>query len=170
MKPRLIILSDLWGTEKSEWIGYYIQNLKSKYDIQYYDCCELGKVDKTTYTERSLHIQFVNGGIDTAAQQLLKLEDEAVDILAFSIGGTIAWKAQILGLKIRTLHAISSTRLRYETQHPSCKLYLYFGEKDTYSPTPNWCSKMKLEPKLFKNKAHMFYTEIECIDEICSPF
>ena len=170
MKPRLIILSDLWGTEESEWIESYIQRLRLKYDIHYYDCCELGKVDKTLGTEHSLHTQFVNDGIATAVQRLLELEDEAVEVLAFSIGGVIAWKAQRLGLKITTLHAISSTRLRYETQQPNCKFYLYFGENDDYKPSANWYSKMKLEPKLLKNKAHNFYIEIECIDEICRDY
>jgi hypothetical protein len=51
MKPRLIILSDLWGKEKSEWVKGYIEILESEFDIKFYDCCELGEVDKGDYSE-----------------------------------------------------------------------------------------------------------------------
>jgi hypothetical protein len=50
MKPKLIMLSDLWGKEKSEWITDYVAVLESKFEIMFYDCCELGGVDKTIYT------------------------------------------------------------------------------------------------------------------------
>ena len=50
MKPKLIILSDLWGKEKSNWVSDYVELLKNKFEIQYYDCCDLGGIDKTDYT------------------------------------------------------------------------------------------------------------------------
>jgi hypothetical protein len=167
MKPRLIILSDLWGVEKSEWTGAYIQRLKTKYDIQYYDCCKIGGVDKTEYTENSLHIQFTNGGIERAANRLFELENDEVDVLAYSVGGVIAWKAERLGLKINRLFSISSTRLRYEREKPNCYPHLYFGEKDDYKPNFDWFNEMECEPKIIKDKSHTFYTELDSIIMIC---
>lgn len=167
MKPRLIILSDLWGIEKSEWIDSYILKLKSKHEIQYYDCCDLAKVDKTEYTASNLHTQFVNGGIEIAVNRLLELEQEYVDVLAFSIGGTIAWKAGLLGLKINRFYSISSTRLRYETQKSNCNIHLYFGEKDESIPNSNWHAMIRVDSTIFKNRVHTLYSEKDCIDRIC---
>jgi hypothetical protein len=33
MKPRLIILSDLWGKEKSDWVSNYVALLKDMFEI-----------------------------------------------------------------------------------------------------------------------------------------
>lgn len=167
MKPRLIILSDLWGIEKSEWINYYVKILEIKFEIQFYDCCELGKLNKSVYEESNLHNQFVNGGIEIAVKKLLELETKRIDVLAFSIGGVIAWKAQLNGLKINNFYSISSTRLRYEKEKPNCIINLYFGDKDSYKPTSNWFNKMELKPKIFANKKHELYTEIDYINELC---
>ena len=138
MKPRLIILSDLWGTEKSNWINYYLNALSPEFDIKYYDCCEIGNVDTTSLKEGVIHSQFIDHGIDLAVEKLIQLEDGKVDILAFSIGGIIAWKAGLKGLNINNFYAISSTRLRYESEKPSYAIKLYFGEKDLFKPDTNW--------------------------------
>ena len=168
MKPRLIILSDLWGVEKSEWIKYYIENLNLKFEIQFYDCCDLGKVNKSDYVEEILHKQFVNNGIEIAMERLLELEKETIDVLAFSIGGTIAWKAQLKGLKINNFYAISSTRLRYETSKPNCHTRFFFGEKDEYLPSSDWFNNIGIEPYIFTGKGHKLYSKIDCINEICN--
>lgn len=93
MKSRFIILSDLWGRDKSNWVSDYVELLRDNFEIQYYDCCELGGIDKTIFTEQSLHDQFVNGGFEIAVENLLNKEKGEIKILAFSVGGTIAWKA-----------------------------------------------------------------------------
>ena len=54
VKPRLIILSDLWGAKDNEWVSLYT-DLLNDFDIQYYDCRELGNVD--TFTKN--HTTFV---------------------------------------------------------------------------------------------------------------
>jgi hypothetical protein len=167
MKPRLIILSDLWGKEKSEWVSDYIQLLKDKFGIQYYDCCELGEIDKVNYTEENLHRQFVNGGIENAVANLLKTEKNQIDILAFSIGGTIAWKSALKGLNVRRLFAVSSTRLRYEEKIPNGAIKLYYGENDSNKPSNNWFEKHSIDFQIIKNKEHEFYTEIDCTTLIC---
>ena len=98
IKERLILLSDLWGEEKCEWMTYYTSVLEQHFVLQYYDCCELGDIDKSDYSEKNLHHQFINGGMEKAVENLLQKEKESVIVLGFSIGGTIAWKAAISGL------------------------------------------------------------------------
>ena len=88
--------------------------------------------------------------------------------MAFSIGGTIAWKACLIGLKIDNFYAVSSTRLRYETEKPNCYTNLFFGEKDVYKPSLDWHTSIGLKPNIFKDKEHQFYSEIENIEKICS--
>jgi pimeloyl-ACP methyl ester carboxylesterase len=167
MKPRLIILSDLWGKEKSNWVDGYFEVLNDKFEIQYYDCCDLGGIDKTNYTEENLHSQFVNGGIEKAVANLLKAEKNEIDVLAFSIGGTIAWEAAIKGLNVRRLFAVSSTRLRYENEIPNGAIKGYFGENDNNKPSNNWFENHAIDFEIIKNKEHSFYTQKDFATSIC---
>ncbi|PWA07971.1 alpha/beta hydrolase [Flavobacterium laiguense] len=167
MNSRLIILSDLWGKEKSDWVSAYVELLKDKFEIQYYDCCELGGIDKTNYTEENLHSQFVNGGIEKAVEHLLKTEKNQIDVLAFSIGGTIAWKAALKGLNFRSFFAVSSTRLRYEDEIPNGVIKLYYGENDSNKPSENWFEKLSIDFEIIKNKEHNFYAEKDFTTSIC---
>lgn len=144
MKPRLLILSDLFGGKNPKWIKLYSEILKSKFDIQYYDVLELGNINLGNFTKSDIHNQFLNGGIDEAVENLLDYEKGEVAILGFSIGGTIAWKASLKGLNISQLVAVSSTRLRFETKIPECKIKLYFGEKDLNMPNSKWFSDLKI--------------------------
>jgi hypothetical protein len=168
MKPRLIILSDVWGKEKSDWISGYLELLNDNFEIQYYDCCELGEIDKTNYIEEGLHSQFVNGGIQKAVANLLKIEKNQIDILAFSIGGTIAWKVALKGLNVRNLFAVSSTRLRYEDEIPNGAVKLYYGKNDKNKPSNDWFEKHSIDFEIIKNKEHDFYTEKEFANSICN--
>jgi hypothetical protein len=168
MKPRLVILSDLWGKEKSEWVQDYVAVLESKFEIQFYDCCELGGIDKTIYTEEHLHNQFLGGGIDNAVKNVLLLEKDKIDILAFSIGGTIAWKAILKGLKVDRLFAVSSTRLRYETEAPDCEIKLYFGEKDDFNPDSKWFGNHQVGFEILEKKDHQMYLEKDFKNLICN--
>ena len=167
MKSRLIILSDLWGRHKSNWVSDYVALLKDNFEIQYYDCCELGGIDKIIFTEQNLHDQFANGGIEIAVQSLLNKEKGEIKILAFSVGGTIAWKAALKGLKVSDLVAVSSTRLRYETQVPNCQVQLYFGEWDEYKPDGSWFLNCQIVPEINKNNDHLMYVEKDFIHLVC---
>ena len=168
MKPRLIILSDLWGREKSDWVSAYVELLKDKFEVQYYDCCELSEIDKTICKEENLHSQFIKGGIDKAVENLLKAEKNQIDILAFSIGGIIAWKAALMGLNLRNLFAVSSTRLRYEHEIPKSVIKLYYGENDNTKPNEDWFKKHSIDCVFIKNNEHDFYREKEFALSICS--
>lgn len=166
MKKRLIIVSDIWGIEKSKWLSNYTQILKTNYDVVIYDSCELGEIDKSNYTEENLHKQFVNGGIETAVENLIKLEKDKVNVLAFSVGGSIAWKFGLKSCNIESLICVSSTRLRYETIKPVGKIALYFGAIDMYKPNTEWFESMGIDKVLIKDKGHKVYSDHNFIDKI----
>lgn len=166
-KPRLIILSDLWGGSQPSWLAYYIALLKNTCQIQYYDCCQLGQLDTHTYTQDNLHQQFVNGGIAKAVKHLLERETEKISVLAFSIGGAIAWKAALHGLELKSLIAVSSTRLRYEKERPNASISLFFGEQDQYKPEEYWFELMDVKPQVFEQARHELYQEEGFAKKIC---
>lgn len=157
MKPRLLILSDLWGKERANWMSYYSEPLSKSFDIQYYDCCELGDIDKFIYTEEALHKQFVNGGLDRAIARLIELEQEDTHFLAFSIGGTIAWQFALKTGKVKSLYAVSSTRLRYETEKPEGKIKLWYGEADKHAPSQDWFDQLEIDHKIVRGQGHLIY-------------
>jgi len=160
-KPKLLILPDLFGGKNPEWINYYTNALRSKFEIQYYDVLELANIDASNLTETDIHKQFLNGGIDKAVETLLKLETDKVTVLGFSIGGTIAWKASLQGLKTTHLFAVSSTRLRYETEVPNCEIKVYFGENDPNNPIDKWFIDLKISNTILQGQSHDFYKKEE---------
>lgn len=167
MKPVLIVLSDLWGREKSDWIQFYTKPLSSIYTVKFYDSCELGGVDKSAYQESKLHEQFVNGGISGAVENLKAEGHKIIDILAFSIGGVIGWKAALNEMNIRAFFALSSTRLRYETEKPNCYIRLFYGEMDKYQPNSDWFEQLELENKIIPNALHEMYRDENVARFIC---
>lgn len=70
------------------------------------------------------------------------------------------------GLNANYVCAISSTRLRYETQKPNVIIDLFFAENDTNKPIENWFEIMQLEKIIFKNENHEFYMKPEFAKEI----
>lgn len=166
MKERLIIISDLWGREKSKWLIYYTQILEKKFNILIYDSCELGQVDISNYTQENLHKQFISGGIEKAIDKLVESEKHKVHILAFSIGGTIAWNYGLKSDNIKSLVCVSSTRLRNETKKPKGDLELYFGENDEYKPTAEWFESIKLEYEILSDKGHQVYCETQFAEQL----
>jgi len=132
MKNRLIILSDLHGFKAEK----YQQILENHFEIKFYDSRELAKIDKKKSKEKN-----------------------QINILAFSVGGVIAWKFALKTKNVKYLTAISSTRLRYEVKKPSAKINLYFGEKDNYKPDLKWFEELKLENKTYKNFGHELYED-----------
>lgn len=167
-KEKLIILSDIFGKEKSDWISLYFKYLESKFDITYYDSQTLGEVTLNTKNQESIHSKFINFGINKAVKNLVNSETESINILAFSIGGTIAWKAALIGLNVNRFWGISSTRLRYETEKPNCKTTLFYGENDSYKPDANWFQKLNINHHILENKDHDIYSKPETITFICN--
>lgn len=167
IKPRLLLLSDIWGKTNLEWLNYYIENLAHHFDIQFYDVCELAKIDRTKFTSEEVHQKFIEDGIARALDRILEKEIEEVILVGFSIGGLIAWKASLSGLKTRHLFAISSTRLRYEDEKPKCKINLLYGERDKFAPDNQWLQKVEIEPEIYSNSEHEFYREKPVATHIC---
>lgn len=168
MKPKLLILSDLFGGENPEWVKLYTNVLESKFEIQYYDVLELSNIDASNLSEAEIHTQFLNGGIDKAVAKLLELELGKVMVLGFSIGGTIGWKASLLGLKTTCLFAVSSTRLRYETKSPNCLIKLYFGENDLNKPESQWFLNLNITNETLESCNHHLYLENNNAVIICN--
>ncbi len=166
VKPRLIILSDLWGAKDNEWVSLYT-DLLNDFDIQYYDCRELGNVDTFTKNQKIIHQQFLASGIDSAVTKLQVLERGEVTVLAFSIGGIIAWKAGLKGLKMNSFYAVSSTRLRHEITKPLGRLKLYFGDGDSFQPSKEWYEKLDVDFDIVKNKGHKMYSEEDFAIRLC---
>ncbi|OIQ38591.1 MAG: hypothetical protein BM563_06045 [Bacteroidetes bacterium MedPE-SWsnd-G1] len=166
MKSRLIVISDLFGFKENNWIQNYEAILNDYFEVVFYDALVLAEIKKAGKTESELHNVFVNGGLEIAINNLLNLENELVNVLGFSIGGTIGWKAGLKGLPIKRLLTVSSTRIRKETSQPNCELNLIFGEKDSNAPSNNWFQLMELNYTRIRNAAHTFYKEKEHVEII----
>jgi len=84
-----------------------------------------------------------------------------VNILGFSIGGYIAWKAALEGLKISNLIAVSATRLRFETIKPDCNIVLIYGAYDSFQPSIDWYNRLELDKIIYADENHDLYTKPE---------
>ena len=164
MKQRLIILSDLWGIGRSQWWPYYEQPLRQHFELEWYDCSQLGEIDLNNYKQDQLHQQFLEGGIERAINNLLVTERQHAPalILAFSIGGTIGWKAIQKGLSCGYFCAVSATRLRKEKEVFPIKGKLYYGANDPFRPDEHWSQQqVNLPYELLPNYGHEAYTKAE---------
>lgn len=170
MKSRLLILSDLWGFRNADWLSNYTNSLKNEYEIVLLDCCELGDIEMEPYEQEYLHQQYRQGGIKRAVAKLCEAENGPVDVLAFSIGATIAWKAAMNGLDVHKFVGVSGTRLRMEIRKPDCDIDLLFGERDNFRPHKDWFKDMGLENVLVPNGGHRIYTDPSVAMEICEKF
>jgi len=167
MAEKLLVLSDMWGIKKGLWITSYFGYLQQYYNIEFYDVQQLANLDLPVMTEENIHQAFVNGGIDTAVAHLLKKEKEPCHILAFSTGGTIAWKAGLQGLPIKSLTAISPTRIRFENDAPNCDVQLIFGECDAFKPDMDWSRKVGVDFRTVSNFGHELYSDEKIISDVC---
>lgn len=167
MKKRLLIISDLWGFEHSKWQECYISTLSPHFELQVYDSCKIGEIDLNDYQEAKLHGQFVNGGIQKAVNRLLLEETKPLNILAFSIGGTIAWQFALKSNLVQSLVCVSSSRLRKENQKPSSSIQLHYGADDPYIPPSSWFEALKPNTRIWPNEGHQIYQSQNFCDAIC---
>lgn len=157
MKKELIIVSDLWGRNRSDWLVHFEQLLGERYDLKFYDACQLGEVDLTDYNQENLHRQFVDFGIEKAVNKLLNLEPKPKLYIGISVGGVILWRAGLLGLPIQKLVTISATRLRHETEKPNVPIQLFFGLLDEYQPDKNWFNALQVDGHFIPKGDHDIY-------------
>ncbi len=162
-KNRLIVLSDMWGTENANWLTEYTKGLNNHFEVVLYDSCLLGKVTPTPSNPDYTHQQFTENGIDKAVQQLIELEPDPVHVLAFSVGGTIGWKYGLKTDNIKALCALSSTRLRMESTQPSSEILLYFGTNDVFKPNSSWFKTMHIDFQCRNNMGHAMYKDYDFI-------
>ncbi len=167
MAEKLVVISDMWGVKKGLWITSYFGYLQQYYTIAFYDCQQLGNIDVPVSTEENIHNAFVEGGIDMAVAHLLKKEKDSCHYLAFSTGGTIAWKAALQGLPMKSLTAISPTRIRLENKKPDTSLNLIFGERDQFKPETEWMQKVGVDLQVIPNFGHQLYSDEKIIAEVC---
>ncbi len=167
MAEKLVIVSDMWGSRKGQWITSYLGYLQQYFDITYYDSQQLGNIDVPVNTSENIHRAFVEGGIDTAVAHLMRKESEPAHYLAFSTGGTIAWKAGLKGLPMKSLYTVSATRIRTEENKPECAITALFGDNDIYRPRADWYAKQNLNSDIVKGFGHTMYTDEKVIDKVC---
>lgn len=163
---RLVVLSDMWGPKKGMWITSYLAYLQQYYDIEYYDIQQLANVNLLKQTEKNIHSAFVEGGIDTAVSHLLKKETKPAHYLAFSMGGSIAWKANLKGLPMKSLYAVSATRIRKEVERVDVDVKMLFGSKDLYRPSVKWSETIGVDLEVVDNYGHEMYSDSEIIKKV----
>lgn len=166
-KSQLIILSDISGKQNDEWISIYLELLEAHFEVSYLDSKELAEIDESAESKEEIHAQFVSGGIEKAVSNLLNVPSKKPTILAFSIGGTIAWKAALKGLQIKKLIAVSSTRLRKEYQKPKIEMELFFGSEDENAPDEDWFDELVITPTVLDRKSHEMYKDESFSEFIC---
>lgn len=167
MAERLVIISDMWGAKKGLWITSYLGYLQQYFDIVFYDCQQLANLDLKVNSEENIHKAFVEGGIDTAVAHLIKKEKIVSHYLAFSTGGTVAWKAANLGLPMKSLYNVSATRIRKENNKPEVPTKLVFGGNDSNKPSSDWEKKVGIELETIDNYGHTLYTDEKIIKKVC---
>lgn len=161
-KPRLIILSDIFGS--SEEMKEYEKSLSPYFEIMTHDSRELAGVNELPQSE--VHSGFVNGGIESAVTELGKLNFQPDVVIGFSVGGTIAWK-YALENSISALYLISATRLRNEIAKPKSAIHLFFGALEEHGPVSDWFRKMMLAPVVVKSLGHECYKDKDVIERVC---
>lgn len=166
MKENIILLSDLLGTKDSDWMEKFKRGLSNRYKLKFYDVRVLGGIDTTIEDENEIHKQFVTFGIRKAIKKLTELEPKMKPYIGCSIGGVIAWKAGLEGLKVESLTTLSSTRLRLENEKPNCPIKMYFGESDKFKPGAAWLDQMNCEYEIIKGKGHNFYKDEKIVTKI----
>ncbi len=167
MAQKLVILSDMWGAKKGLYITSYLGYLQQYFDITYYDIQQLANIDVKILSQENVHRAFVEGGIETGVAHLLKKETEPAHYLGFSMGGTIAWKAGLMGLPMKSIYTVSSTRIRAEESKPECKTTALFGDKDMYRPKSDWHQRLGVKPELIKGFGHTMYADEKIIGRVC---
>ncbi len=167
MAERLVILSDMWGSKKGLWITSYLGYLQQYFDIVFYDCQQLANISLTLDTEDNICKEFVNGGMETAVAHLLIKESEPSHYLAFCAGGSIAWKAAIKGLPMKSLYAVSAMGLHTEREKPNCPVTMLYGEYDGLVPAKEWFSSLGVSVEVVPNFGQGLYTDEKIIKKAC---
>ncbi|MEA1784716.1 hypothetical protein U1E44_01300 [Arenibacter sp. GZD96] len=167
MAERLVILSDMWGSKKGLWITSYLGYLQQYFDIVFYDCQQLANITLPVDSYDNVCNEFINGGLDTAVTHLLRRETVPSHYLAFCAGGTIAWRAHLKGLPMKSLFAVSAGRIDVENLKPNCPVSLLFGAYDAYVPSNEWITRLGIDVEVVPGFGHELYTDEKIIKKVC---
>ncbi len=166
MGERLVIVSDMWGAKKGLWITSYLGYLQQYFDMTYYDCQQLGDLDVLVQTTENVEQAFLNGGVDTAVNQLLLRERKTANYLAFGTGATIVWKAAVKGLSVSSIYAISPEAIGNEEMKPAVPVTLVYGSLDRNRPGADWCAGQNLYPEIIEHFGNTLYTDEKIIKKV----
>ena len=167
MAERLVVLSDMWGSRRGLWITSYLGYLQQYFDIVYYDSQELAGLDMVVKTRENLCKGLVEGGYDTAIAQLLAKEKTPSHYLTFCAGGTIAWRAGLKGLPMKSLYAVSPLWLEEEQNRPECPVKLVFGELHPERPSEDWAEKLEVSMHVEPHFGRELYSDEKIIRKVC---
>lgn len=170
MAERLVILSDMHGSKRGMWITSYLGYLQQYFDIEFYDSTQLANIDITVNTDENVYKDFVEGGLDTAVAHLMKIERVDSHYLAFCAGGTIAWKAGLMGLPMKSLYAVSALNLENFDWKPECPVHLLYGEYGDYKrnlPGDDWANKVSANLEVMPKYGGDLYSDELIIQKVC---
>jgi hypothetical protein len=170
MAERLVILSDMHGSKRGLWITSYLGYLQQYFDIEFYDSTQLANIDIAVHTDENVYKAFVEGGLDTAVAHLLKIERIESHYLAFCAGGTIAWKAGMMGLPMKSLHAVSALGLENFDWKPECPVKLLYGEYGDFKrnlPGNEWAEKVSVPMEVMPKFGGDLYSDEIIIQKVC---
>lgn len=161
MANRIIVLTDLKGQPalSKQELHLIIGASEVHKSIERVDSRVLAEIPKSKWNKEEIHLAFIEGGIEMAVQNLNLLCKEKIDLIGYSIGGTIAWKTALSNENVDSIYAVSATRLRKELRKPDCRIRLLYGDQDLYTPGPNWCEELDLSPLVLTQARHEFYTQ-----------
>ncbi len=159
MAERLVILSDMWGSKNGLWITSYLGYLQQYFDIVFYDSRHLSDIRLTNLPKTTMVEALHQGGLNTAVVQLLNKEKEACHYLTFGAGGTIAWKAGLSGLPIKSLTALSPLDLHLCDEKPDSKIKLVYGEKHVNIPSYRWATHLDVDMEVVPKFGRDLYSD-----------
>ncbi len=166
MAERLVVVSDMWGTQKGLWITSYLGYLQQYFDIVFYDSRELAQIGNEPCTSEELYASFIDGGRDRAVSHLLHREHIKSHYLTFCAGGTIAWHAAFKGLPIKSLYAVSPINLEEQSLGPDCPVTVLLGENDKVIGT-DWSVRTGVQVETIPNFGHDMYSDEKIIQKVC---
>lgn len=167
MAERLVVISDMWGAKKGIWATSYLVYLQQYFDVTYYDSQQLAKIELREGCGELLDDAFSNGGVDKAIAQLMHNEKEPYHYVAFGIGGTIAWQANLQGLPMKSLYVVSAPSIGCQNNNkPGIPTKIVYGDLDANLPSKKWFDQIEMDYEIIKGFGHNLYTHDVIIKEI----
>lgn len=169
MAERLVVLSDMNGSKRGLWITSYLGYLQQYFDIVFYDSKELAHIELTVNSDENIYNAFLQGGMDTAVAHLLKREHQESHYLTFCAGGSIAWKAGMMGLPMKSLYAISPLSLEQFDWKPDCPIHLLYGEYGDFNrvlPSASWTESLGVTLETVPKFGYDLYSDEKIIQKV----